>query len=221
MRIVVESWEQVLRYRDGRLVEVLGSGAHRRPRWRTRRVHVDLRPVLVTVPSQEVLTQDAVAVKVALLARRRVVDARRWYESAPCPPDVVYAALQVALRDAVGVRPLDALLADRAVLGAEVAAAAADAVAELGAQLLDVRVRDLGVPAELRRAAVDAAAARAQGLAALERARSETAALRALANAARTAADNPALLHLRTLQAVERGGATLVLANGAVPVAPS
>ncbi len=35
MRIVVESWEQVLRYREGRLVEVLGSGAHRRPRWRT------------------------------------------------------------------------------------------------------------------------------------------------------------------------------------------
>jgi hypothetical protein len=67
------------------------------------------------------------------------------------------------------------------------------------------------VPAELRQAAAETAVARSRGLAALERARAEVAATRALANAARLVADNPALLHLRTLQAVERGGATVVL----------
>jgi hypothetical protein len=43
-------------------------------------------------------------------------------------------------------------------------------------------------------------AARKEGEAALERARSETAALRGLANAGRTLADNPGLLQLRILQ---------------------
>jgi hypothetical protein len=48
----------------------------------------------------------------------------------------------------------------------------------------------------------------------LERARSEVATTRALANAARMIAEQPALLQLRTLQAVEAGGATVVLTQG-------
>ena len=63
-----------------------------------------------------------------------------------------------------------------------------------------------------RRSAI--ATARAQGQAALERARGEVAATRALANAARMVADQPALLQLRTLQAIEAGGATVVLSAG-------
>ena len=70
------------------------------------------------------------------------------------------------------------------------------------------------VPAELRRAAAEVAAACAQGQAALERARGEVAATRALANAARMVADQLALLQLRTLQAIGAGGATVVLSAG-------
>ncbi|RBY79331.1 hypothetical protein DQ239_06735 [Blastococcus sp. TF02-09] len=82
-------------------------------------------------------------------------------------------------------------------------------------------LRDVMVPAELRRAAADVAVARAQGQAVLERARSEVAATRALANAARMVAEQPALLQLRTLQAVEAGGATVVLTTGAATVDPA
>jgi hypothetical protein len=53
--------------------------------------------------------------------------------------------------------------------------------------------------------------ARSEGLAALERARAEVAATRALANAAKMVETHPGLLQLRTLQAVEAGGATVVL----------
>jgi len=54
--------------------------------------------------------------------------------------------------------------------------------------------------------------ARQEGLAALERARGETAALRNLANAARLVSDNPALMQLRLLQVVgEQSGNTVVL----------
>ena len=50
-----------------------------------------------------------------------------------------------------------------------------------------------------------------EGLAALERARGETAALRALANGARVLADHPGLLQLRTAQEVPRSGGVVKL----------
>ena len=220
MRIVVQEWERVLRYRDGRFVETLGPGAVRRRRWRSRVVRVVVRPRLITVTGQELLTSDGVAVRASLLARLQVVDPRAWHEAVESPSDVVHAALQVALRDVVTARTLDEVLAARAGLGEELAAGAAARLGDLGVAVLEVVLRDLGVPAELRRAAVETAVARAQGLAALERARSEVAATRALANAARMVADNPALLQLRTLQAVEAGGATVVLSHDRLPPAP-
>lgn len=60
-------------------------------------------------------------------------------------------------------------------------------------------------PGELKRIFAQVVQARQEGLAALEKARGETAPLRNLANAARTLAANPALLQLRTLQTMEAG----------------
>jgi regulator of protease activity HflC (stomatin/prohibitin superfamily) len=211
MRIVVREWERVLRYRDGRFTELLPPGVHWRGRFHAQHVRVDLRPRLVAVPGQEVLTSDGLSVKVSLLARCRISDARAWHETVARPDDFVYATLQIAVREAVASRTLDELLAARAELGPGLAEAATATATEVGLTLDEVKVRDLMVPAELRRAATEAATARAQGQAALERARSEVAATRALANAAKLAAGNPALLQLRTLQAVEAGRATVIL----------
>ncbi len=152
------------------------------------------------------------------VAAQRVADPRRWHEAAESPDDFVYAALQVALREAVAVRTLEEVLAARAELAPQLRAAASSGAETVGSSLDDVAVRDVMVPAELRRAAAEAATAQAQGRAALERARAEVAAMRALANAARMLADNPALLQLRTLQAVETGRATVVLSPGAPPM---
>lgn len=209
MRIVVQEWERVLLYRRGRFGELLEPGQHRRLRWRRQRVRVSIRPRLLTVAGQEVLTADGISVRASLLVRCRVGDPRRWYEGVEDPDAFLHGALQLALRDAVAARTLDDLVAERAAVGPEVTAAV-DAT-ELGLVVDEVALRDLMVPAELRRAAAEAATARAQGLAALERARSEVAATRALANAAKLLADSPGLLQLRTLQAIETGGATVVL----------
>jgi len=220
MRIVVQEWERVLIYRDGRFQEELGPGGHRLWGWRRRAVRLPVRPRLLTVPGQEVLTSDGLSVKVSLLVRTRIADLRRWYEAVEQPDAFVYGALQVAVRVAVGARTLDELLAARAELGVELAAAAAATAADVGSAIDEVAVRDVMVPTEVRRAATEAASARAHGLAALERARGEVASTRALANAARMIADNPALLQLRTLQAVESGGATVILTTEGTSVAP-
>lgn len=211
MRIVVEEWERVLAYRDGRLVAVLTPGRHRRPRRRHRFVRVAVRPRLLVVPGQEVLTADGLTVRVSLFATCATTDPRRWHEAVQDADAFVYAALQVALREAVAGRTLDELMTDRGSLPSAVREPVAARAAAVGVTVTDVALRDVMVPAELRRAAAEVATARAQGQASLERARSEVAATRALANAARMVADQPALLQLRTLQAVEAGGATVVL----------
>jgi regulator of protease activity HflC (stomatin/prohibitin superfamily) len=217
VRIVVQEWERVLLYKNGLFEQTLGSGRHRVSGWRRRAVRVSVRPRLQTVAGQDLLTSDGLPVKVSLLVRSRIAEARRWHEAVEGPDAFVYAAVQVALREAAATRTLDELLGARASLGAELVSAASGTAEDVGVTLDDIAVRDVMLPAELRRAATEAATARAHGLAALERARGEVASTRALANAAKMIADNPALLQLRTLQAVETGGATVVLTtDGAV-----
>ena len=207
----MQEWQRVLLYRDGRFQEELAAGRHRVSVRRRVLVWVPVRPRLLTVPGQDVLTADGLSVKVSLLARTRITAPRMWNEAVEDPEAFLYAALQIAVRDAVAARRLEELLAARADLGPELATAAATTAHVVGVELEQVLVRDVMVPAELRRAGAEAAMARAHGLAQLELARGEVAATRALANAARMIADNPALLQLRTLQAIEAGRATVVL----------
>ena len=214
MRVVVQEWERVLVYRDGRFEEELAAGRHRRPRRRRRLVCVAVRPRLLVVPGQEVLTADGLAVRVSLTVPCRTADPRLWHESVDDADAFVYAAVQVALREAVAVRTLEDLLAARATLADDVRERLGTGTEAVGVALERIWLRDVMVPAELRHAAAEVATARAQGRAALERARTEVAATRALANAARLVAEQPALLQLRTLQAVEAGSATVVLTTG-------
>ena len=214
MQIVVQEWERVLAYRDGRFEEILGPGRHRRWRRRRRFVRVPIRPRLLVVPGQEVLTADGLAVKVSLTVAVSTADPRRWHEAVEDADGFVYSALQIGLREAVASRTLEELLAARESLSDGLRERVLAGAAAVGVVIDSLALRDVMVPAELRRAAADVATARAQGQAVLERARSEVAATRALANAARMIADQPALLQLRTLQAVEAGGATVVLTQG-------
>lgn len=73
-------------------------------------------------------------------------------------------------------------------------------------------MRDLTLPGELKKIFSQVVKARQEGLAALERARGETAALRNLANAAQMIERNPNLVQLRLLQVIaQQPGNTLVL----------
>ncbi|MPQ98576.1 hypothetical protein GB931_11730 [Modestobacter sp. I12A-02628] len=221
MRVVVQEWERVLVYRDGRFTTELGAGRYRLRRRRHAVVRVVVRPRLVVVGGQEVLTADGLSVRLSLAVTSRVVDPRRWHEAVEDADGFAYAGLQVALRDAVADRTLDELLGARGEVGERVRTLVEPTVAAVGVQVETVALRDVMVPAELRRAAAEVATARAQGQAVLERARSEVAATRALANAGRMLTGNPGLLQLRTLQAVEAGGATVVLTPGPTGVGPA
>lgn len=211
VRITLLPWERAVRHRFGVLVGVLGPGRHRYRRRGARIDRVDVRPWLVTVPTQEVLTADALVVRASLLLRLQVVDPVAAVTASPDPVAEIYAAAQLGLRAAVAGRTLDAVLADRQAVAPEVARHVAAVTGGLGHELLDAAVKDLVVGGELRQAYTAVAAARQQAAAALETARGEVAATRALLNAARLVEEHPGLAHLRTLQVVAESGAHVVL----------
>ena len=198
-RVTVDAWERGLLFRDGALVENLGPGAHRRWRARYTLRRVDMRPWLLTVPTQEVPTSDGVAVKVTAAGRAKVLDPVAFVTAVQDTHASLYLAVQVAMREVVSAHTVEDLLAGRADLGTELSAVVRG-VEEIGVALEHLELKDIVLPSDLKRAQGEVLVARAQGLAALERARGETAALRSLANAARLAEASPALLQLRLFQ---------------------
>lgn len=119
----------------------------------------------------------------------------------------------MALRELIAQSTVEDLVAGRAGAGGRLLEGVRG-VEELGLALDQLELKDIVLPADLKRAQAQVLIARAEGQAALERARGETAALRNLANAARLCAEQPALLQLRLLQQLAAGpGHTVVVGN--------
>jgi hypothetical protein len=78
--------------------------------------------------------------------------------------------------------------------------------------LISVNLKDIMFPGKLKEIFAQVVNAKKEGLAAIEKARGETAALRHLANAAKMIDGNPNLMPLRLVQALgEASGNTLIL----------
>lgn len=211
-RVTIHEYERGVRMDAGRVVGLVGPGTLTYLKSRTRIVVVDSRPVASTVDGQEVLTADGVAVKISLVVRTSIGDAVARMDSDQDAERYLYLLVQLALRQVVAGRELSDVLAARSTIGAEIRDIAAGRLGEIGVELLSVDVRDVMVPAELKRAQAAVLTARAEGLASLERARAETASLRSLANAGKLLDDHPGLRSLRLVQELSaRGGNTIVL----------
>jgi regulator of protease activity HflC (stomatin/prohibitin superfamily) len=220
--VTIHDYERGLRYSRGRFAGLLNAGGHVvfRPLGEIR--VLDGRPVVTSIEGQEVLTADGVNVKVSLATRHVIDDPVTAVTSDQDYRRAFYVTVQLGLREAVAGRTADELLAARTEIGRTVFELTASRIASLGLELLSVEVRDLMLPAELKRAFAGVVAARKSGEAALERARGETAALRNLANAAGVLEQHPGLLQIRALQEV--GGSSgntimLGLADGVGPPA--
>lgn len=203
-----------LEYVRGLPARTLAAGRHRRA-WGARYVMVPLRDRLVQLAPQAILTAEQVEVRVNAAFRLRVSDPRAYHEVMEDPEQLVYLAVQVALRDAVAGMPL-AAIAGRggSIPTAEIAAAANETGLRVGIEVLGVTVKDIILPVEVRRAAAQLVAAQAEGLAEIERARASTAALRAAANGAKLLEDHPALAQLRMIEAAPPGSQVVLHVGG-------
>jgi regulator of protease activity HflC (stomatin/prohibitin superfamily) len=229
-RSAVQPGEVGLIYRDGVFVRELGPGAHR---WfdllgRTRLHRVALLPQALAPVALDVISKDQFAFRVVVTPLVTITDARAFHEGtrpAPAVPanlaayvtqlhasyDRLHATLAAAALHVVSQLTLEEFLARQATSLAPAHAAVAEVLP--GTRLDALLVTSVTLPPEVRKMFTEVERARREGLAQLERARGEQAALRALANAARNLADNPHLAQLRMLQTMEnaKGAKTFIL----------
>jgi len=217
--VVVAEWERAVLLRRGRVARVLEPGAHRVWQLRCGVRTVDMRPWVMTLPTQEAPTADGVPVKVTVAGHARVSDAVGYVTGTRVPEQSVYLAVQVAVRELLAATTLDELLGGRAALAERLTEGVRDAE-RAGVAIDELVIKDIILPGELKRAQAEVMIARAQGLAALERARGETAALRGLLNAARLASDNPALLQLRLMEQLGTSSGHTVIIGAAPGIVP-
>lgn len=212
IKSTVLEYERGVKFTNGRLKGVLGPGAYWHFRGSTIIQRIDTRPSRVLVPGQEVLSADGVAIKASIVATLQITDVERVVMASDNYHAAIHTELQLALRAIAGRLPIEELLQKRAEIGAELKAIAGPALAALGIELQGASLRDLTFPGELKKIFAQVVKARQEGLAALEKARGETAALRNLANAAALIERNPSLMQLRALQVLaQQPGNTLVL----------
>lgn len=202
----VEAHESGLLIVDGELKGRLPPGRH--AFWqvgRTVKVHkVDLRPQPLEVTAQEILTKDRVGIRVTLTAFYRIVDPEKAALASGDVPGTLYRLIQFAIREAVATRTLDDILAARDTIDNEVRGFVATRAAELGAEVKEIGVKDVILPGDVRELLNKVVEAERVAKANLIRRQEETAATRSLLNTSRLMEDNPLLLRLKELEALEK-----------------
>ena len=215
----VYEYERGLKFTRGHFKGVIGPGLYWHWSTLSRIQKIDVRPSRVAVAGQEVLSADGVAIKASIAATFQVKDAERAVLSCDSYHLAIHTELQLALRAVVSGLPIDELLRQRVEMPAQLKAIAGPRLETVGVELQDASLRDLTFPGDLKKVFTQVVKARQEGLAALEKARGETAALRNLANAAAMIERSPSLMQLRALQVLgQQPGSTLVL--GMQPGAP-
>lgn len=187
---------------DGVYTETLAPGAH--GFWQTGKQvavkQIDLKRQSLDVTGQEVLTRDRVTIRLNLAADYRVADPVLAVTSVKDFTDALYRALQLAFRKAAGALTLDQILekkveVDGAALKAEMAG--------YGLEVFDIALKDVILPGEMRDILNQVVAAEKQAEANVIRRREETNATRSLLNTAKVMAENPVMLRLKELEALE------------------
>lgn len=220
-RVIIFEYERGIRYHKGKFTGILKPGAYWSFRFNSLILKADTRPMFLTIPGQEILTDGNISVKISLLVKYRIADLEKAYVKSSDWHEAMYAFLQLNLRRFVASLPLDELLKNRSDLIENLLAEATGPLSESGIELISVDVKDIMLSADIKKAYTQILLAKQDGLAALEKARGETAALRNLANAAKILENNPALYQLRLLQSLsETKGSTLVLGTQGLITSP-
>ncbi|GAK55660.1 SPFH domain / Band 7 family, putative [Candidatus Vecturithrix granuli] len=202
-RVTIFEYERGLKYSKGRFTGILEPGQYWYFAYYTTITKIDLRPRIISVSGQEILSADGVTLKVSLATKYEIADPYTAINKIGSYDQAVYMELQLALREIIGKEPIDRLLKQRTNFNHTLQELCAPAVAQFGVKLLSVSIKDIMFPGELKKIFTQVVQAQKEGMAALERARSEDAALRKLANTAKLLENNPNLLYLRLIEALE------------------
>jgi regulator of protease activity HflC (stomatin/prohibitin superfamily) len=203
---VVEAHEAGLLMVDGELKERLPPGRH--AFWQVGRTvkiaKIDLRPQPLEITAQEILTKDRVGIRVTLTAFTKVTDPEKAALATGDVAGTLYRLIQFAIREAVATRTLDEILAARDTIDQEVRAFVTERAHALGAEVGEIGVKDVILPGDVRELLNKVVEAERVAKANLIRRQEETAATRSLLNTSKLMEDNPLLLRLKELEALEK-----------------
>jgi len=191
---------------DGKLVRVLKAGKF--GFWNFNQSVevqvVETRAQQLEVAGQEILTKDKVSLRVNLSATFKVADAVKAVTELANFREFLYNALQLALRKAIGTKVLDALLADKEAIDTFVMNFVAKKVAAFGLTLIEVGVKDIILPGEMKTILNQVVEAEKAAKANIIKRREETAATRSLLNTAKLMDESATLRRLKELETLEK-----------------
>ncbi|RLC38065.1 MAG: slipin family protein [Candidatus Nealsonbacteria bacterium] len=197
---IVDQYERGVKFRLGKFVGVLEPGF----RWIVpiieRLVKVDIRVITIDIPSQEVMTQDNVPIKVNGVVFFKVINAEKAILEVEEYKYAVSQLSQSALRDMCGKAELDTVLAKREEIGEKIKEVVDRETDPWGIKVTDVKIKDIELPENMKRAMAHQAEAERDRRARIILAEAEKQAAQKLLEAGEIIDKSPSALKLRLYQ---------------------
>jgi regulator of protease activity HflC (stomatin/prohibitin superfamily) len=163
-------------------------------------VRVDLRTVVMDVPSQDVISRDNVSVKVNAVIYFRVVDPEKSIIQVENFLAATSQLAQTTLRSVLGQHDLDDMLAEREQLNADIQTILDKQTDAWGIKVANVEIKHVDLDEKMVRAIAKQAEAERERRAKVIHAEGEMQAAHKLVEAAKTLAQQRQALQLRYLQ---------------------
>ena len=163
---------------------------------------VDLRVKAVDVPNQEAITKDNISVNVNAVIYYKVSEANKAILEVENFYYAISQLAQTTMRNVVGQVDLDELLSQRDRVSENIRKIIDDATDPWGIKVLNVELKDIVLPEEMKRVIGKQAEAEREKRAMIIKAEGEVIAADNMGKAARTLSEAKGALHLRTLQSI-------------------
>jgi len=163
-------------------------------------VRVDLRTIVMDVPTQDVISFDNVSVKVNAVVYYRVVDPEKAIINVERFMDATSQLAQTTLRSVLGKHELDEMLAERDKLNEDIQQILDRQTDGWGVKVANVEIKHVDLDESMIRAIAKQAEAERQRRAKVIHAEGEQQAAQKLVEAAEKLAESPNAIQLRYLQ---------------------
>ena len=204
---LIGQYERGIVFRLGRLRPVYKPGPHLVIPLLERMERVDTRVVTLTIPPQEVITEDNVPARVNAVVLFNVVDPVKAVMEVENYAIATSQIAQTTLRSVLGRVDLDTVLAHREALNADLRDIIENLTQPWGVDVSVVEIKDVEIPEQMQRAMARGAEAERERRAKVINAHGELQASEELRQAADTLSRSPASLQLRYLQTLLELGA--------------
>ena len=197
---VLREYERGVIFMLGRFYKVKGPGLIIVIPVLQQMVRVDLRTVVMDVPTQDVISRDNVSVQVNAVIYFRVIDPERAIIQVENFLEATSQLSQTTLRSVLGQHELDDMLAEREQLNADVQKILDKQTAAWGIKVANVEIKHVDLNESMVRALAKQAEAERERRAKVIHAMGESEAAEKLAEAARVLSHQDQAIQLRYLQ---------------------